>query len=42
MRTRFAMVTAGEMVAPRSKRQLRNRAKVNLERPGSTPTDVKH
>jgi len=32
MRTRFAKVTAGEMVAPRSKRQLRNRAKVNLER----------
>ena len=32
MRTRFAKVAAGEMDAPRSKRQLRNRAKANLER----------
>ena len=32
MRTRFAKVTAGEMTAPRSKRELRNRAKANLER----------
>jgi hypothetical protein len=32
MRTRFAKVAAGEMDAPRSKRQLRNRAKAKLER----------
>jgi len=32
MRTRFAKVAAGEMAAPRSKRELRNRAKANLER----------
>ena len=32
MRTRFAKVAAGEMDAPRSKHQLRNRAKANLER----------
>lgn len=32
MRTRFAKVAAGEMDAPYSKRQLRNRAKANLER----------
>jgi dienelactone hydrolase len=32
MRTRFAKVASGEMVAPRSKRQLRNRANTDLER----------
>lgn len=32
MRTRFGKVAAGEMLAPRSKRQLRNRANTSLER----------
>jgi transposase len=32
MRTRFCKITAGEIAAPRSKRQLRNRAKADLER----------
>lgn len=32
MRTRFGKVAAGEMLAPRSKRELRNRANTNLER----------
>lgn len=32
MRTRFSKVAAGEMSAPRSKRQLRNRANADLER----------
>lgn len=32
MRTRFSKVAAGEMAAPRSKRQLRNRANTDLER----------
>ena len=32
MRTRFCKVAAGEMLAPRSKRELRNRANTNLER----------
>ena len=32
MRTRFGKVAAGQMAAPRSKRQLRNRANTDLER----------
>ena len=32
MLTRFGKVAAGEMLAPRSKRELRNRANSNLER----------
>ena len=32
MRTRFSQVAAGEIPAPRSKRQLRNRANTSLER----------
>ena len=32
MRTRFGKVAAGEMLAPRSKRELRNRVNTNLER----------
>ena len=32
MRTRFGKVAAGEMLAPRSKRELRNRANTNLAR----------
>jgi len=32
MRTRFAKVAAGHIDAPRSKRQLRNRAKLERER----------
>jgi transposase len=32
MRTRFGKVAAGEMLAPRSKTELRNRANTNLER----------
>lgn len=32
MRTRFAKVESGKMAGPRSKRQLRNRANVDLER----------
>lgn len=32
MRTRFSKVVAGQMSAPRSKRQLRNRANADLER----------
>lgn len=32
MRTRFGKVSSGQMTAPRSKRQLRNRANTDLER----------